>query len=181
MSKKKSLRDSYLLCLASIFGFAGIHRFYLGKPVSGFFYLITWGFGGIGTLIDLIRMERLVDDTNRRLYIEQRLDEDEYDGNRYYLNSADGARAQSSAQRPSQRPQAKSLEHLALILARENQGILSSAQLALESGLPAQQAKDELEQMVLKGLASIGQRRNGLEVYVFRDFLSEGMQTDLLY
>jgi TM2 domain-containing membrane protein YozV len=178
LSKRKSLRDSYLLALASVFGFAGIHRFYLGKPVSGFFYLITWGWGGIGTLIDLINMPKLVDETNRQLYIEQRLDEDEYeDGMRYRV----AAPQPQPAARPSvPRQEAKSLEHLALILAEENGGILTASQLALESGLPAAQAKDELEQMLIKGFATIAQRRNGNEVYVFRDFLTDAVRADLI-
>ena len=46
---------------------AGVHRFYLGRPVSGIFYLLTWGFFGIGTIIDLITLPRMVDDENRRL------------------------------------------------------------------------------------------------------------------
>ncbi len=178
MSKKKSLRDSYLLCLASALGFAGIHRFYLGKPVSGFFYLITWGWGGIGTLVDLIRMPKLVDETNRRLYIEHQLDSEEYDRGRKYVVAPP---APPHGPRAAQRPEAKSLEHLMFILAEENGGILTAAQLALESGVPAQQARDELEQMVMKGFASPGQRRNGLNVYVFHEFLTETMRADLLY
>jgi len=51
---------SYLLWMGWLFGFGGLHRFYLGKPVSGFFYVITWGFFGIGQMIDLFRLPGLV-------------------------------------------------------------------------------------------------------------------------
>lgn len=51
---------TYLLWLAGWFGFSGLHRFYLGKPVSGVLYLLTWGFFGIGQLIDLFRIQDMV-------------------------------------------------------------------------------------------------------------------------
>jgi TM2 domain-containing membrane protein YozV len=174
LSKKKSLRDSYLLALASALGFAGIHRFYLGKPVSGVFYLITWGWFGIGTLVDLITMPKLVDEANRRLYIEQQLDADDYDEGRRYVMPP------PQAPRPAAAPQeAKSLEHLMLILAEENGGVLTAAQLALESGIPAQQARDELDRMITRGFARTGQRRNGINVYVFPEFLTNDVRADL--
>lgn len=43
-----------LLCI--LLGWLGIHRFYEGKIVSGFLYLCTLGFFGIGWLIDIVRI-----------------------------------------------------------------------------------------------------------------------------
>ena len=60
----KNLMFSYILGAAGLVSpIAGLHRFYLEKPVSGVFYVLTWGFFGIGTIIDLIRMPVLVDET----------------------------------------------------------------------------------------------------------------------
>lgn len=42
----------FLLCL--MFGIFGMHRFYSGRYLSGFFQLITGGFFGIWTLWDLL-------------------------------------------------------------------------------------------------------------------------------
>lgn len=48
----KSRLVAILLCF--FVGYLGIHRFYVGKVGTGILWLITLGFCGIGTLIDLI-------------------------------------------------------------------------------------------------------------------------------
>ena len=50
-SDKKRL-VALLLCL--FLGWLGIHRFYVGKIGTGVIWLVTFGLGGIGSLIDLI-------------------------------------------------------------------------------------------------------------------------------
>ncbi len=51
-SKNKGL--AIVLCSFGFFGAAGIHRFYLGKYVSGILYFCTAGFCYIGTIVDLL-------------------------------------------------------------------------------------------------------------------------------
>lgn len=55
---KKSLLISYLLLFC--FGWFGIHRFYLGKWLSGFIYLGTFGLLGIGVLLDIFILPSMV-------------------------------------------------------------------------------------------------------------------------
>jgi hypothetical protein len=62
---------SYLLWMGWLFGFGGLHRFYLGKPVTGFLYVITWGFFGVGQIIDLFRLPGLVRRQNLKLLKEE--------------------------------------------------------------------------------------------------------------
>jgi TM2 domain-containing membrane protein YozV len=57
---------AYLLWLGGFFGFCGLHRFYLGKPLTGLLWLFTIGLLGIGQLIDLLLIPGLVDQANRR-------------------------------------------------------------------------------------------------------------------
>jgi TM2 domain-containing membrane protein YozV len=64
---------AYLLWLACVFGFCGIHRFYLGKYVSGFLYLFTLGFFGIGQLIDLALIPDMVEAKNLKYLKSQGL------------------------------------------------------------------------------------------------------------
>jgi hypothetical protein len=58
---------AFLLWLACLFGLCGLHRFYLGRPISGFLYLITLGFLGIGQIIDLARLDSMVDRSNLQI------------------------------------------------------------------------------------------------------------------
>lgn len=41
------------LAILGLLGFAGLHRFYVGKPITGFLYFITFGCFFIGTLYDI--------------------------------------------------------------------------------------------------------------------------------
>ena len=46
-------------------GFLGLHRFYLGKVVTGILYLCTFGFLGLGILYDYFNINQEVDKYNR--------------------------------------------------------------------------------------------------------------------
>ena len=57
----------YLLWCGTFFGFAGLHRFYLGKPLSGAIWLCTFGLFGLGSFFDLLTMSEQVAIANTRL------------------------------------------------------------------------------------------------------------------
>lgn len=58
----RNLGTAYiLLVLAGVFG---VHRFYLGKPVTGTVYLLTGSLLGFGWLYDLFTLPSQVDKVN---------------------------------------------------------------------------------------------------------------------
>ena len=59
-------RYSYTVAwiLLTFFGVLGIHRFYLGKWLSGLLYLVTVGLFGIGYLYDYWTLNGQIDDRN---------------------------------------------------------------------------------------------------------------------
>ena len=53
--------------LLTFLGLFGIHRFYLGKWITGILWLVSGGLFGIGWLYDLWTMNEQVSEINRRL------------------------------------------------------------------------------------------------------------------
>lgn len=68
----KSVGTSFWLWLLCIFGFCGVHRFYLGFVWTGLLWLFTFGLLGIGQLIDLFRLRNLVLMSNMQRDLDQR-------------------------------------------------------------------------------------------------------------
>ena len=62
--RRKSTGTAYLLLLLSLLGLAGINRFYLGSIVMGIVYLLTWGFCGIGLIVDLFITKGMTEKAN---------------------------------------------------------------------------------------------------------------------
>lgn len=51
---------AYALWGLGLFGFSGVHRFYLGKPVTGFIWLFSYGFLFLGQICDLFLIPSMV-------------------------------------------------------------------------------------------------------------------------
>lgn len=61
---RRTVTAAYLLWVPCLFGVSGLHRFYTGRWVSGLIWLFTGGLCGIGQVIDLIFIPRMVEDHN---------------------------------------------------------------------------------------------------------------------
>lgn len=55
---------AYLLWFSWFLGICGIHRFYTGRWITGLLWLCTGGLCGIGQIVDLIFIPRMVEDHN---------------------------------------------------------------------------------------------------------------------
>ncbi|RDD45937.1 TM2 domain-containing protein [Trichoplax sp. H2] len=70
-SPEKKLDDAYILTFP--FGMLGLQHFYLGRPLWGTIYSITFGLFSFGFLIDIIRMPYLVREVNEAMRERQNL------------------------------------------------------------------------------------------------------------
>jgi TM2 domain-containing membrane protein YozV len=140
---------AYLLSCGWVFGFAGLHRFYLGRPISGFFYLITWGFFGVGQIVDLFRMPRLVREENLKLLKEEAA----------VLGGAAGALP--AVETPNMR-------QLLLQAASKNDGKLSITQGVMATGRDFAEVQAILDEMVKSGYVGMdNDPSSGHMVYYF--------------
>ncbi len=60
----KTTKNAYLFWLLTFVGVNGVHRFYAGKTVSAVIWLLTFGFLGIGQLIDLFFIRKMIEEAN---------------------------------------------------------------------------------------------------------------------
>lgn len=62
---ERQVAVGYLLWMACIpFGICGIHRIYAGRYFTGVLWLLTGGLCGVGQLVDLLFLPRMIDDHN---------------------------------------------------------------------------------------------------------------------
>jgi TM2 domain-containing membrane protein YozV len=68
--KRKDQMTMLVLTLIGFLGIAGIQRFIIGDTLLGILYLLTFGFCGIGTIIDIINIGSLTFEHNRKQAME---------------------------------------------------------------------------------------------------------------
>ncbi|MYF35289.1 MAG: NINE protein [Synechococcus sp. SB0678_bin_12] len=61
----RSVGMAYLLWVPSMFGVAGLHRFYTGRWGTGLLWLLTGGLCGVGSVVDLFLIPEQVQMFNR--------------------------------------------------------------------------------------------------------------------
>lgn len=64
--KRKEKRDIMVLTIVGFFFVAGLQRFVLGEIGMGILYLLTAGLCGIGTIIDLVNLDKMVSEYNQK-------------------------------------------------------------------------------------------------------------------
>ena len=163
---------AYFLWLISGFGVLGFHRLYLNKWITGLLFMFTGGLGGFGAFYDLITLSIQVREANLRLAYREAIN------GRYAPKEP---RHFTNDFKTSMRDEIKkdSLERVILKTAKDNQGIVTPSEVAIESGMSIDQAKNALENLVTKGHADIRVSKSGSMVYFFQEFLKGGTHPDL--
>jgi TM2 domain-containing membrane protein YozV len=60
----KSALVAFILWCFGLFGFCGLHRFYVGRIGTGIVWLLTFGLLGIGQLVDLFLLGSMTREAN---------------------------------------------------------------------------------------------------------------------
>lgn len=151
-----SKSSALVMWLAWIFGFGGIHRIYLGKPITGILYLATWGLFGVGQVIDLLTMNSMVDEANRKQL-----------GGTAPMQLTAGYGYQPMAQAPA--GSSTEMARLKLLQAAKSHGNqLSVTQGVMATGKTFKEVEDMLDEMAKSGYVGIGNDDNtGAVVYTF--------------
>lgn len=171
----REVGTAYLLTALSVFGIAGLQRFYLGKPGTGLLWLFTWGLFGFGTLYDLITMPAQVSDFNRRALPPP--------PNPYGYYPRGPEAPHPYAMLPGAQPahpmgmlgapprgapeSAENLELRMLQLARMHHGRVTTIMAATELGIPLADAEKKLDEFVAKGHAQMEVTDEGYVIYDF--------------
>lgn len=147
----------YGLWCAGLVGACGIHRFYLGKIGTGFLWLITFGLLGVGQLVDLFNMKKLVRDANIR---EGRIP--------HPRQMAALAKAEIGGSEPKRKLSAPlNLRQQLLKAAMDNRGEITVSQGVLATGRTFEEVEKVLNGMADKGYVDVD-NAPGTGVIVYR-------------
>ncbi|MDR0551226.1 MAG: TM2 domain-containing protein [Spirochaetaceae bacterium] len=161
---------AYLLWFFSGCGWLGLHRFYLRKPATAVLWMCTGGLFGIGSIYDLITLGSQVDNANMRAAL--------FNGSAasaaaaYGAGFAGGTRFVRDGSSRIVRDK-ETAERAVLRLAKANNGIITAADLSLETGITMDEAKKKLEELAAKGHIDMRVKSNGALVFTVNEFLQD--------
>ena len=145
---------AYLWWMLGFFGICGIHRFYLGNPVSGLIWLFTFGLFGFGQFIDLFLIPGMAQQRNRYLWERIRTNNSliQTEINRQMLETT----LPPAASKPKlEKPKNTDPMHKLLKAAAANNGVLSIGQAMLATDFPLEKVEELLTTAMHQGLVEI--------------------------
>ena len=152
---------AYILWALACVGFCGIHRFYVGKFISGLIYFFTFGLFGLGQFIDLFFIPSMVQERN--YYIQAKLRAKDmrdfaHIGEEILRNQTESSFRQKEKNYNFSEIADRKTDPLIKLLkaAAANNNILSVGQAIIVMELPVEQVKELLNKAVKEDLAHIG-------------------------
>jgi TM2 domain-containing membrane protein YozV len=143
--------------------FNGLLRFYLKRYTSGTLFTLTGGFFFIGNILDVVQIPQLVKEGNMR-----------YAQREFLLEGTD--EETTDRQAIEYKRQEESTEKLILKSAKENNGLTTPSEVALQSNASIEEARKSLDYLVSKGFAEIRVGKTGSIAYYFPGILTPGSE-----
>lgn len=146
---------AYMLWAACFMGVCGLQRLYAGKIGTGLLYLFTFGLAGIGQLVDLFLIPRMVEDANNRLLMQGAV--------------VQGALGAGSAV-PVVRRLPRTTEEMQVALvqaAAQHEGRLTIPDGVAATGRGFQEVKRQLDEMAVNGYIELDSDDEGQVFYRF--------------
>ncbi len=146
MKEPKDKSVSYLLWMGCFFGGFGLQRIYLGRYVSGIFYLMTLGVFGFGQLLDLALIPTMVDEENMK-----------YSSLRGGLGYVPGLQSGSQISLVEKSSRPESLEVTILRICRDR-GEATRSDCIIDSGADHKVVTATLKQLIYEDLVTVHNR-----------------------
>lgn len=153
---------AFLLWLGWLFGFGGLHRFYLKQPVRGVIYLLTFGLFFIGQVYDLMHLGDLVERANAKA---KRLPKPE---RRRSLPPPQPAPAPAAPAPAAPSDPREQMRRQLLLAAKKHHGNLTVSQGVMETGKSFEEVEGVLDEMAKSGYVGIdNDPHTGVVIYTF--------------
>lgn len=155
---EKSVCLAYALWGLGFFGFCGLHRFYLGKPLTGLLWFFSGGVFFIGQIVDLFLIPVMVREGNRQVQRQLPMGSPFpiADVGQRVLEKLDRLDRQlQQAMFKSAKP-ASSPMHDLLEAASAHGKVLSFGQAVMATGLQPDQVEELLDRALRSGIAHVG-------------------------
>ncbi len=173
LEPEKSKGVAYLLLVVGpMFGLCGLQRLYMGLIGTGVLYVLTFGFLGIGQLVDLFTFGRVVENHNLTIKLRKHYDSERATTGKF--GPSDGLSSDLSQQLTNLRKLGQAQRERALLqFIHCKKGMISPIEIVSVSSLNMEEAKRELDNFCVQGAAELRITEGGEMLYVFPGFLDE--------